>query len=202
MGNTGETQGQESEGTVREVRLPSTGQQGRPPSLVTGGEVPGWGNRKINLGAERYLPGTQGNLRAPGSPPKPFTVPLKHSGCRLASQGPLQTQLGHWGPCSGYQMQILGPAQELVAQNLQGIFNNKALGGCGLPNISELSLNPLGELGEKREPGLTQGCQVGGVIPFAEGKSLWRVLGRIQDPLSLQGGPSWRRSSQASASPL
>ena len=107
MGNTGETQGQESEGTVREVRLPSTGQQGRPPSLVTGGEVPGWGNRKINLGAERYLPGTQGNLRAPGSPPKPFTVPLKHSGCRLASQGPLQTQLGHWGPCSGYQMQIL-----------------------------------------------------------------------------------------------
>ena len=89
-------------------------------------------------------------------------------------------------------MQILGPAQELVAQNLQGIFNNKALGGCGLPNISELSLNPLGELGEKREPGLTQGCQVGGVIPFAVSKSLSRVLGRIQDLLSLQGGPSWR----------
>lgn len=67
-------------------------------------------------------------------------------------------------------MQILGPAQELVAQNLQGIFNNKALGGCGLPNISELSLNPLGELGEKRETGLTQGCHVGRMLPFAVGK--------------------------------
>lgn len=99
-------------------------------------------------------------------------------------------------------MQILGPAQELVAQNLQGIFNNKALGGCGFPSISELSLNPLGELGEKREPGLIQGCQVGRGIPFAVGKSLSRVLGRIQDLLSLQGGPSWRWSSQASASPL
>ena len=147
--------GRESEGTVGEARLPALASRAGPHSLVTGGEV---------------------LARNPGEPQGAW-LPAQAFHCP-----PLNIQGVDWPPKDHSRPSWVTGGQAVASRadswTCPGASGSEPPGcGGGLPKISELSLHPLGELGEKREPGLTQGCQVGRMIPFPVGKSLSWVLG-------------------------